>query len=52
MSTEEILTLNILGAESNNELSVIVRAPGLNVGLCLSIVSDGDVEAFLSLTFG
>jgi hypothetical protein len=48
VKAKEIGTLTFVDAESNDEAVAIVRISGANtIGLCLSLRSNGDVEAFM-----
>ena len=45
----EVATINFRDPVNDSDGFAIVRATAGQIGLCLSIKSDGDVEAFFSL---
>jgi hypothetical protein len=48
MESKEIGTFTFVDAASNDEAVAIVRVLGDNtIGLCLSLLSNGDVEVFM-----
>ena len=49
MSMQEIATETVIDLDSDEEAIVIVRARDGAVALALSLLSDGDVELFLSV---
>jgi hypothetical protein len=44
---KENITIRFQDADTEEESLVIVRDDGKNIGLCLSILSNGDIEVFM-----
>jgi hypothetical protein len=47
MATDVVDTINFVDAVSGDNACLVVRVVNGKVGLCLSLIADGDVEAWM-----
>jgi len=43
----DIATIQLMDNQSQEECVAIIRVVGDSIGLCISLISDGDVEIFM-----